>query len=60
MREHPVIRILLIEDSADWADRFRERIASIPDACFEVEHAALLASALEQLREGTTDLVLVD
>lgn len=60
MREHAVMRILLVENSADEADPLRERIASIPGACFEVARAASLASALEQLRERATDLVLLD
>lgn len=60
MSEHAGIRILLIVDNADEAGLIRERLACIPDARFEVKHAASLAAGLEQLQEKRTDLVLLD
>jgi PAS domain S-box-containing protein len=53
-------RILLVEDNPGDARLVKEMISEMMDGAFEVETAERLSSACEWLKQGTTDVVLLD
>ena len=57
-REHPAVRVLLIED--DPGDAFLIRTLLVREPGFELEHVARLAAGMARLAEGELDVVLLD
>jgi PAS domain S-box-containing protein len=55
-----LIKILLIEDSDVFADRFRELLAEPPSGGFSIIHTKRLSEALPLLSEETFDAVILD
>src|SRR3989338_2215699 len=54
------IHVLLIEDDPDFAESLKLRLSSSKDFSFLLESAPNLASGLNQVREGSFDLILLD
>jgi PAS domain S-box-containing protein len=54
------IRILLIEDDPEYAYLLQEMLKTTRSAAFDVKHADHLASGLNQLVEGSFDVILLD
>lgn len=54
------VRILLIEDDPGDARLLRESLLEAPSTSFELQHADRLNSGLMILKQGETDLVLLD
>jgi diguanylate cyclase (GGDEF)-like protein/PAS domain S-box-containing protein len=57
---HSPTRVLLVEDSAAEADLVQDMLARGTLGAFSVTHVQRLALALARLREGGTDVVLLD
>lgn len=60
MNTAATIRVLLIEDNADYARTVREMIAAGTGTPIELEHAARLDAGLERLATDGIDVVLLD
>lgn len=58
MDERP-IRVLLIEDDADYACLAREMLVMVSEASFDLEHAGNLSTGLDRLAAGGIDVVLL-
>jgi len=55
-----VIRILLVEDSLDYADMLCIVLADQKLASFKIDHVALLDQAIKRLNNGKHDVILLD
>jgi PAS domain S-box-containing protein len=54
------IRVLLVEDEAEFADTLREILAHVSAAQFEVAHATNFSELLARLRGQQPDVILLD
>ena len=60
MDEQSRVKVLLIEERADDAERLREMLASVTPIAFEVEWVDGLERALQRLTAGPIDVILFD
>ncbi len=58
--EHTTIKILLIEDPPSDVQLVQEMLTNVEGFSFSLEHAEQLSTGLEQLAEGSVDVVLLD
>lgn len=54
------IRVLLVEDDPDYAESLRDLLEVDRSATFAVTHVSTLAGALEQIRNGLADAIVLD
>ncbi len=59
MQQRP-IKVLLVEPDREYLEVLGDRLASIQDMDFELEHAGELSEALARLTRGGIDAVLLD
>lgn len=60
VQERPGIRILLVEDDADYAEIICEYLSHVGDKHYLLIHRSTLKAALDTIREERPDLVLMD